>query len=357
MLKKNVAIIFGGKSSEHEVSRRSATCIINNISNEKYNIYTIGITKQGQWFLYTGDTKNIFDGSWEFSDNKQPAYISPDPTVGGIITGNNIIKLDAVIPVLHGKNGEDGTIQGLLELACIPYVGCNTLSSASCMDKITTNILFDYNNIDQAKFAWFNSYQFKSNPDECILKVENTINSYPVFVKPSNAGSSVGVGKASNRQELVECIKTALKEDNRILVEEAIVGKEVECAVLGNDELIASIVGEISTKDEFYDYNSKYVNNSTELFIPARINSETMLEIQNVAKKAYHALGCSGLSRIDFFVEESSGRVLLNEINTLPGFTDISMYPMLMDKSGICISELIERLITLALERKECIND
>ena len=357
-----MAIIFGGRSSEHEVSRRSAVFFVNNISKEKYNLYIIGITKKGEWFLYNGPTDAMADGSWENSRKyTTPVYISPNPSKSGIVfkeDGNDkFAKIDVAIPVLHGRNGEDGTMQGLFEIMGIPYVGSNTLASACCMDKITTNILFEYNHIPQAKFSWFTSYEFEKDPQEYILKIERELGDYPFFVKPSNAGSSVGVGKAHNRNELVDCIKTALKEDNRILIEEAIVGQEVECAILGNNALTSSVVGEIASKDEFYDYNSKYVNNTTELFIPAHIDDDTASNIRSIAKKAYSALGCSGLSRVDFFVEKDTNRILLNEINTFPGFTSISMYPMLMQKSGIPIDQLIERLIELAFEKGGLLNE
>lgn len=360
MSKKNVAIIFGGQSSEHEVSRKSAVCIINNICKEKYNVYIIGINKEGKWFLYNGPSKNILNGSWENPEYTKPSYITPDPTVCGIIVAFKdevtIIKIDVIIPVLHGKNGEDGTMQGLLEMSGIPYVGSNTLASAMCMDKITANIMCSYYNIDQAKFLWFTKYQFTNNMKKYVDEIESEIG-YPVFVKPSNSGSSVGVGKAFNRNQLIEHIVTASKEDDRILIEEAIIGKEVECAILGNDSLKASVIGEISTKDGFYDYNSKYLNNQTELFIPARIDDEISKKIQEISREVYSVMGCSGLSRIDFFVEEKSGKIYLNEINTFPGFTNISMYPMLMDKSGISTSELIDELLSLAFEKEGCFDE
>lgn len=356
MQKKRIAVLFGGKSSEHDVSRISASYVIRTIPKEKYEILTVGITKDGRWLLFSGDISEISDGSWEKNPENKTAFISPDSSVKGLaVIDNNechIIKLDAVFPVLHGKNGEDGTVQGLLELAGIPYVGCKVLASADCMDKIVTNIMLEHSGIEQAAFTWFYSSEYRKYPEKCIEKVENELKGYPVFVKPANAGSSVGVSKASSRSELEKAIETAMKEDSRILIEENIIGKEVECAVLGNDEPIASIPGQIAPAAEFYDYDAKYNNAESKLYIPAQINSELIEKVRTTALKAYHVLGCTGLSRVDFFVTDD-GRVLLNEINTLPGFTSISMYPKLMAAIDIKGSDLIERLIELAFERTE----
>ena len=353
MDKKKIAVIFGGKSSEHEISRISASYVISQISKEKYDVFTIGITKQGKWFLYTGDVGALKDGSWENDKNNKPAFISPDTSVKGLIVLSDgkykIIPIDVIFPVMHGKNGEDGTIQGLFEMSGIPYVGCGVLASADCMDKVTANIIFASLGIEQAGFTWCYSVDYKKSPDKCINKVEDSLD-YPIFVKPANAGSSVGISKASNRAELQKAIETAAKEDSRILFEETIVGKEVECAVMGNDEPFASTVGEIAPASEFYDYDAKYNNENSLLFIPARISEEMIEKVRKTAVKAYRAIGCTGLSRVDFFVTKD-GRVLLNEINTLPGFTSISMYPKLMVQSGIDGKELVEKLIDLAFER------
>lgn len=356
MSKKVIAILFGGANSEHEVSRRSAFSIIENISNEKYETVLIGITKKGQWYLYTGDITKIPNGDWEKDiENKKSAFISPDASTGGLIVleGNkySTIKIDAVIPVLHGKNGEDGTIQGLFQLANIPFVGCNLLSSATCMDKIDTNIILCNAGIKKAKFAFVSENDFKVNKELCIKHIEETLPKYPVFVKPSNAGSSVGINKALNREDLIKHIKTALNEDNRILIEENINGQEVECAVLGNENPIASIVGEIVPSNEFYDYEAKYVSDNSTLYIPARISDEISDKIRKTAIKAYKTMGCSGLCRVDFFVQKDTNEVYLNELNTFPGFTSISMYPKLFEKTGIPFPELIDRLINLAFER------
>lgn len=353
--KKRIAVLFGGKSSEHEVSRVSASYVISQIPQDKYDIITIGITKEGRWLLYSGDIKNIKDGSWEKDPNNKLAFIAPAPRVGGMVilneNGYEIVKLDAVFPVLHGKNGEDGTVQGLLDLAEIPYVGCGLLASAACMDKIVTNIMFENAGIEQAAFTWIYTEEYKNDPDACIVKVEAALD-YPIFVKPANAGSSVGVSKAADREQLIKAIEIASKEDRRILFEETIVGKEVECAVIGNSETFASVPGQIAPAAEFYDYDAKYNNAASQLFIPAQISDELKEIVRRVAVRAYRALDCTGLARVDFFVTDG-GRVLLNEINTMPGFTSISMYPKLMAACDIKGSALIERLIELAYERAE----
>ncbi len=356
MQKKRIAVIFGGKSSEHEVSRVSASYVISKIPQDRYEVFTIGITKEGKWLLYSGSTSAIADGSWEKDNNNVRAFIAPAPSVSGMVVlrpeGTEIVKLDVIFPVLHGKNGEDGTIQGLFEMSGIPYVGCGVLASAACMDKAVTNILLEKFGIPQAAYTWFYAYEYQKDPETVIGRVEKALPQYPVFVKPANAGSSVGVSKAHNKEELIKAIEVAVKEDSKIVVEECIVGYEVECAVLGNHEPFASVPGQIAPAAEFYDYDAKYNNAASELFIPAKISKELMEKVRQTAIKAYRLIGCSGLSRVDFFVTED-GRVLLNEINTLPGFTSISMYPKLMAACGIEGENLIEKLIQAAFERIE----
>ena len=356
MQKKRIAVIFGGKSSEHEVSRVSASYVISKIPQDRYEVFTIGSTKEGKWLLYSGSTSAIADGSWEKDNNNVRAFIAPAPSVSGLVVlrpeGAEIVKLDVIFPVLHGKNGEDGTIQGLFEMSGIPYVGCGVLASAACMDKAVTNILLEKFGIPQAAYTWFYAYEYQKDPETVIGRVEKALPQYPVFVKPANAGSSVGVSKAHNKEELIKAIEVAVKEDSKIVVEECIVGYEVECAVLGNHEPFASVPGQIAPAAEFYDYDAKYNNAASELFIPAKISKELMEKVRQTAIKAYRLIGCSGLSRVDFFVTED-GRVLLNEINTLPGFTSISMYPKLMAACGIEGENLIEKLIQAAFERIE----
>lgn len=357
MSKISVGIIFGGRSSEHEVSRVSASSIIRGISKDKYDIYNIGITKEGEWFLFSGDVSEIQSGKWEENKSNRKAIISPDTSVRGLTVvcedgKTESIKIDVVIPVLHGKNGEDGAVPALLQLAGIPFVGCGMGAASACMDKVITNSILSYHGIDKPKFNWFYSYDFESDSEKYIRETEKIIKKYPMFVKPANAGSSVGISKANNREELIESVYIASREDSKILVEEAVDGQEVECAVLGNSELLASVVGEIAPSNDFYDYDAKYLSGTSELYIPAHISEETATKIQETAKRAYKIMGCTGLSRVDFFVERGTNRVILNEINTFPGFTNISMYPKLMEKSGIKFSELIDKLIALAMSNK-----
>ena len=271
--------------------------------------------------------------------------------LGGMdVRSGGIIKIDAVFPVLHGKNGEDGTMQGLLEISGLPYVGCDTASSAVCMDKAFTNAMLDFNGIPQAKWTAFNKYSYAANKAE-ILKDAAEKLGFPIFVKPANAGSSVGISKANSAEELERACEIAFEHDSKLVLEEGIVGKEVECAVLGNEKPIASIAGEIVPCNDFYDYDAKYLANSSELHIPARLSEEKINEVRKAAVEAYMALGCSGFSRVDFFVRDCDGKILLNEINTIPGFTSISMYPKLFAASGIPYPELLDKLICYAMER------
>lgn len=351
--KLDVAVIFGGQSSEHEVSRMSAASILENLDRDKYNVHMVGITKEGKWLLYTGPVENILSGAWE-QGPVTPAFLSPDPTVRGLValgdTGAQVIPLDVIFPALHGKNGEDGTIQGLFQLSGIPYVGCDTLSSAVCMDKAVTHSLLNTAGIEQAHYLWFYSDRFDAAPDTIKNKIKARLD-FPVFVKPANAGSSVGVSKVERFEDLDEAIRVAAREDKKVVVEEGIRGQEVECAVLGNREAQASIVGEIGASAQFYDYDDKYVNGTSQLYIPARIDEAVSDKIREVAVRAYRLLGCSGLARVDFFVTEDEHKVVLNEINTLPGFTSISMYPKLWMAMGLTYGELLDRLIDLAFQK------
>ena len=358
MSKKRVAIIFGGASTEYEVSLKSATCVINNIPKSRYKPVLIGISKKGEWFLYEDDVSKIEDGTWIDSSKNKKAFVSPDKSFKGIVVLSNDgtyekINIDAAFAVLHGKNGEDGSIQGLFQLAGIPLVGCSMNSSVECMDKTLTNIMLDHAGIKQANFLWIYSYNVIRHKDICVTYIENNMGEYPYFIKPASAGSSVGVSKVHNTNELRKALMVAAAEDEKILVEENVIGREIECAVMGNGEdLEASILGEIAPSNEFYDYDAKYISNNSGLYIPANISEEKSNEIKAIAKEAYMLLGCSGLARVDFFLKEN-GEVYLNEVNTIPGFTDISMYPKLMEETGIPIDQQIDRLISLALERTE----
>ena len=351
--KLSLAVIFGGVSSEHEVSRMSATSILENLSPEKYDVHMVGITKEGKWLLYTGDVKEIVNGAWE-QGPVVPAFLSPDPSVHGLVvlrdTGAETIPLDVIFPALHGKNGEDGTIQGLFQLSGIPYVGCNTLSSAVCMDKAVTHTLLSAADIEQAHYLWFYADRFPAAADTIKNKIRARLD-FPVFVKPANAGSSVGVSKVERYEDLDAAIEKAAREDSKIIVEEGIRGQEVECAVLGNRDAQASLVGEIGASAQFYDYDDKYINGTSQLYIPARIDEEVAEKIRQVAVRAYRLLGCSALARVDFFVTEGDHRVVLNEINTLPGFTSISMYPKLWMAKGLTYGQLLDKLVDLAFQK------
>lgn len=352
---KTVLVIFGGASSEHDVSTVSASSVLNNIPRDKYDVIMLGITKDGKWYKYDGPVDLLPGDKWL----ENPAYItkavvSPDRDDHGILVfgenGVEKIRIDVVFPVLHGKNGEDGTIQGFLQLTGIPFVGCDMLSSACCMDKVMTNTLCDAAGIAQAKWLGTDKYGYDADSEAFIEKAAAYLG-FPIFVKPANAGSSVGVSKAKNKEELRKAIDIAFAEDRKLVLEEGISGMEVECAVMGNNDPIASICGEIEPANDFYDYEAKYVNPASLLHIPARLDAEKMEEVRTAARNAYMALGCTGLARVDFFVRHSDGKVLLNEPNTIPGFTSISMYPKLFAASGVPYGELIDRLLTYAAER------
>ena len=351
--KLRLAVIFGGVSSEHEVSRMSVTSILENLSNERYEVHMVGITKEGRWLLYTGPVEDILSGAWE-QGPVTPAFLSPDPSVHGLVALRDgkaeTIHVDVIFPALHGKNGEDGTIQGLFQLSGIPYVGCDTESSAICMDKAVTHSLLSSADIEQAHYLWFYADRFDAAPDTIKNKIQARLD-FPVFVKPSSAGSSVGVSKVERFEDLDQAIRKAAREDKKVVVEEGITGQEVEVAVLGNRDCDASIVGEIGASAQFYDYDDKYINGTSQLYIPARIPQEVSEKIRQTAVRAYRLLGCSGLARVDFFVTAGDNRVILNEINTLPGFTSISMYPKLWMAMGLSYGELLDKLIELALQR------
>ena len=351
---KKALIIFGGASSEHFVSCVSASYVISHIPTDKYDVVTVGITRDGEWYLYEGDVSLLPEDKWLTSGKCTKAVLSPDRKDKSLIVfrENKIekIKIDVAFPVLHGKNGEDGTIQGLFELSGIPYVGSDCCSSACCMDKAITNTLADSAGICQAKWLSCVAEKYRDIKDSFLKKAEEYLG-YPIFVKPANAGSSVGVSKAVDRASLEKAMEVAFKEDRKVVLEEFIDGYEVECAVLGNRDARAMSVGQIKPANEFYDYEAKYENDNSELYIPAHIPEETMEEVRRTAVRAYTVLGCSGLSRVDFFVTKKDGRVVFNEINTIPGFTPISMYAKLCEHSGISYSQLVDRLLMLAQER------
>lgn len=353
MARMKLAVLFGGQSSEHEVSLVSAYSVLTNIPKDKYDVMCIGITKKGHWMYYPGEYEDIKTGEWEKNPDCCTAVISPDSMNKGIIVlgkdGAAVRKVDAVFPVLHGMNGEDGTVQGLCTLAGLPCVGCDMTSSAACMDKSITHTILDAAGIKTAPYVCLQRDALSDIDAACEL-TEKKLGGYPMFVKPATAGSSVGVTRAADRESLKSGIKVAFSHSEKVVIETEIIGKEVECAVLGNGvDLIASIPGQITPAEEFYDYDAKYKLGTSVLDIPAKISDDEMNRLRDIAKKAFHAMGCSGFSRVDFFVTEND--IILNEINTIPGFTPISMYPKLMDNMGISYPELLDRLILLAVER------
>lgn len=350
--KKTVAVLFGGRSSEHEVSCVSAASVAEGIDTELYDIVLIGITKDGRW-LKTDSIDDIKSGKWK--DSKVTAVISPDASQHGIIfmdgTHTTIKHIDVAIPALHGLYGEDGTVQGLFTLADIPYVGCGVVASGITMDKFFTKIVVDDLDIRQAQYVPVLRREL-NDMDDIVARVEAKL-SYPVFIKPSNAGSSQGVTKAHDRAELIDGVTLAAKHDTKILVEETIIGRELECAVLGGNNPKASGVGEILAAADFYDYDAKYNNAESKTIISPELPDGVKEKIRQDALAIFKAVDGYGLSRVDFFLEKDTNEVVFNEINTLPGFTPISMYPMLWAKEGIDKKELISELIELAFSRNK----
>ena len=355
MKKLSVCILFGGMSPEHEVSLRSAESVLNNIDKEKYNIFPVGITKEGDWILFGGkDYSMLPKGTWKTHPDNRRAAISPVRGQGLLsFEGDCVVRerIDVVFPVLHGENGEDGAMQGLLQLAGIPYVGPHIAASAVAMDKTLTKLVADQAGVPQAAWHLVRGGDLNNHMDNTLDTLEKRF-SYPMFVKPAGTGSSVGVSKAADREALSAALMAAAAFDDKILVEEFIHGREVEVAVMGNDNPVASICGEIDSGAEFYDYEAKYVTDTSVAYIPARISEEVAEQVRESAVKVYSAIGCQGLSRVDFFVTYEDNRVVFNEINTLPGFTSISMYPKLFAASGIPYSELIDALLNLAVGAK-----
>ncbi len=353
MRKLNVCVLFGGVSPEHEVSLRSAESVLNNMDPEKYNILPVGITKEGKWILFGGTDYSLLpSGQWLDHPGNLPAVISPARGQGLMISkedGVRVERVDVAFPVLHGENGEDGAMQGLLQLAGIPYVGPHVSASAVAMDKTLTKLVADNAGIPQAAWLLVRNSNLQ-NQMETILDTIEAKFTYPVFVKPAGTGSSVGVSKAGTREKLRDALLQAGIYDEKILVEEFINGREVEVAVMGNASPVASVVGEIDSGADFYDYEAKYVSDTSVAYIPARISEEVSEVLRDKAIKVYNAIGCRGLSRVDFFVTYEDSRVVFNEINTLPGFTSISMYPKLFAASGIPYGELIDQLLRLAME-------
>ena len=352
-MKLSVCILFGGMSPEHAVSLRSAESVLNNIDHEKYNVFPVGITKEGDWLLYGGkDYAELPAGTWMNHPANCRAAISPIRGQGLLrFEGDCVVRerIDVVFPVMHGEYCEDGAMQGLMELAGIPYVGPHVAASAVAMDKTLTKLVVDQAGVPQAAWHLVRDTDLEHQMDHVVAALEQKF-AYPMFVKPAGTGSSVGVSKAANREALCTALRDAAAFDKKILVEEFIDGREIEVAVLGNDSPAASICGEIDSGAEFYDYDAKYVTDTSVAYIPARISEEVEEQVRELAVKVYSAIGCQGLSRVDFFVTYEGNRVVFNEINTLPGFTSISMYPKLFAASGIPYSQLIDELLKLAME-------
>lgn len=358
--KLRVGIIFGGRSGEHEVSLMSAQGVMKAIDQTKYEVVPIGITKEGRWLASGDPLKALASGD---SAESYHAALLAEPSAQGLmrldelnaqrggLAAVRVSQLDVVFPILHGPYGEDGTIQGLLELAGIPYVGAGVMASAVGMDKVIFKDVMRAHGLPVVPYLVVKRKTFEQQPDRVVAQVESEIG-YDCFVKPANLGSSVGISKAHNRAELLAGLAEAARYDRKLIVEVAVEAREIEVSVLGNDEPIASVPGEIVPCNEFYDYAAKYLDGKSELLIPAPIPPETAEAIRRLAVAAYLAIDCAGMARADFLLDRLTGQVYINEVNTLPGFTAISMYPKLWEASGISYPELIDRLIQLALERQ-----
>jgi D-alanine-D-alanine ligase len=387
MEKLRVGILFGGRSGEHEVSLLSAASVLNAIDKDKYDVVPIGITKDGRWLtaehaenLLQGklmlEPRNLRAGDPETTPSAavlargEAVVVPPEPVhrQTGLVpfqtdaammrrASDRAINVDVIFPVLHGTFGEDGTIQGLLELADIPYVGAGVLGSAAGMDKDIMKSLFIASGIPIVKHVTILRSAWEKDPKKVQKLMESKL-TYPVFVKPANLGSSVGISKAHNRKELGPAIEEAAKFDRKIVIEQGVGGKkekarEIECSVLGNDEPVASVPGEIVPGKEFYDYTAKYVDEGSQLIIPAKLTKAEIKKVQDMAVAAFKAVDCSGLARVDFLMDPKTEKIYLNEINTMPGFTSISMYPKLWAASGLGYADLIDRLIQLGIERHD----
>lgn len=345
-MKLNMYVLYGGKSTEHEVSIISATSVLNSIDKEKYNVYPVFISKEGQWARLEKLENNI--------ENQDDLVVKIDKSVteslGEFISSIDYEASNMVFPVLHGNNGEDGTIQGLLELINIPYIGNEVLSSALCMDKIVTNDILKTHGIEVAEYISVYRNNWEESKENVLLEIEEKIG-LPVYVKPANGGSSVGVTRAGNTEELIDSINIAFIYDAKIIVQKEVVGKEIETCVIGNSNPKASLSGELEMENAFYDYESKYIKKAAVPVIPANIDVETSERAKKIALDSYKVMGCSGIARVDIFVTEDN-EILVNEINTMPGFTSISMAPMLWQKTdGSSFTDLIEELIVYGLDR------
>lgn len=356
--KIRVAVVFGGRSDEHDVSLRSAQTIMAALDPERYDVVPMGITREGRWISGADPMAALIDVSPMFHLTEGEQKVEPTgdrsivPVVGAeaLMPGGVAEGLDVFFPVLHGPMGEDGTIQGMLELAGLPYVGSGVLGSAAAMDKAMTKMVITHADIPQLPWMLVLRREWERSPQEIEARIAEEIG-FPCFVKPANLGSSVGITKAHDAVELAEGLREAAHFDRRMVVEKGVVGRELEISVLGNHDPIVSVPGEIKPRGEFYDYRAKYIDDSAELIIPADLEPEVQERLEDYAIRAFVALDLAGLARIDFFLEEGTNQIYLNEVNTLPGFTSISMYPSLWAASGLALPDLVDRLVRLALER------
>ena len=350
---QTVLVLFGGVSPEHAVSLVSAEAVLRNLNKENRRILPVGITLTGKWMLFGGDNyADIAEDKWEQDPANRTAFLSPERGAGLCIfreDGIETVPVDVIFPVLHGENGEDGSIQGLFQLSGIPYVGCHVCAAAASMDKSVTKLIAATTGVRQADWLTLHRADFRADPAAMCRQIMEHI-AFPVFIKPCSTGSSVGVSKVKTEADLLPALENAFKFDKKILAEEFINGREIEVAVLGNESPKAATAGEIDAGAEFYDYETKYVTSTSQAFIPARISDELNAQVRDRAVRIFTALGCSGLSRVDFFVTRDTNEIVFNEINTLPGFTPISMYPKMWAADGIPFAELLDRVIELAAE-------
>jgi len=354
--KIRVAVLFGGRSGEHEVSINSAASVIAALDKEKYEVLPVAITKEGEWLVNADLVEAGLKGS--FGNKSITGTLLADPKKKGFALFNKkegILsvkeeQVEVIIPILHGTYGEDGTVQGLLELSNLPYVGAGVLASALGMDKVVMKSVFAQHGLPQTDFIMVLRRDVEENLQRVVTETEEALG-YPCFVKPANLGSSVGISKAKNRDQLAVALREAARYDRKLIIEKGIDAREIEVSVLGNDAPEASLPGEIIPSNEFYDYEAKYVDGKSQLIIPADLPPETVQEVRRLAVAAFKAIDCSGMARVDFFLTRDTGEVLVNEINTIPGFTRFSMYPKLWEASGLPYSRLLDRLIELAIER------
>ncbi|MGD6845347.1 D-alanine--D-alanine ligase [Bacillus infantis] len=346
-MKKKLGLLYGGKSAEHKVSMQTALAVIKALDLEKFDIYPVYITEEGEWVkgpMLEAPAESVKQLEFSQGEAVSPAALAP-----AMFKSSEESSFDVIFPLLHGPNGEDGTVQGMLELLNLPYVGNGVLASSAGMDKVIMKNIFAQAGLPQVNYVWFVRSEWQKAGETAYEKVENELG-YPCFVKPANLGSSVGISKCSNREELAAAFEEAFQFDRKIIVEEGVTAREIELGVLGNDEPECSVAGEIVPKKDFYDYKAKYEDGDTAMIIPAEITEEEYSTLNEMSIRAFKALDCSGLVRADFFLTRD-GKVMINEVNTMPGFTPFSMFPLLWKHTGVEYPQLIERLVNLAIER------